>query len=165
MLGLTLFGLVHTLISLVAVIAGAISFMLDGRISPRNALGKVYVVFTIASCLTALGIFHHGGFGPPHVVAVLTLGVLALAACARLTGVFGRGSRYVETISYSATFLFHMIPAVTETTTRLPLGAPLIENADSPTLKALYLVMLIAFLVGAAVQAMQLRHDYTLEMR
>jgi hypothetical protein len=30
----------------------------------------------------------------------------------------------VETISYTATILFHMIPAVTETTTRLPLGAP-----------------------------------------
>lgn len=165
MLGMTPFGLVHTLISLVAVIAGVVSFFRDGRISSRNALGKTYVAFTIASCVTALFIFHHGGFGPPHVVAVLTLVVLAIAAIARGSAVFGRGARYVETLSYSATFLFHMIPAVTETTTRLPPGAPLIASPDSPTLKAIYLVLLAAFLVGAVVQSLQLRHDYTLEMR
>lgn len=165
MLGMTPFGLVHTLISLVAVIAGVVSFLRDGRISSRNALGMTYVVFTIASCVTALFIFRHGGFGPPHGVAVLTLVVLAIAACARGTRLFGRGSRYVETLSYSATFLFHMIPAVTETSTRLPAGAPLIDSPDSPTLKAVYLVLLVTFLIGATLQSKQLRQDYTLEMR
>ena len=165
MLGLTPFGIFHTLISLVAVVAGVVSFLRDGRISSRNALGVTYVAFTVASCVTALFIFHHGGFGPPHVVAVLTLVVLAIAACARGTTLFGRGARYVETLSYSATFLFHMIPAVTETATRLPPGAPLVDSADSPALKAVYLVLLAAFLIGAIVQSLQLRHDYTLEMR
>jgi len=165
MIGMTPFGIFHTLISLVAVIAGVVSFVRDGRISSRNALGVTYVLFTVASCVTALFIFHHGGFGPPHVVAVLTLVVLAIAACARGTPLFGRGARYVETLSYSATFLFHMIPAVTETATRLPAGAPLVDSADSPVLKAAYLVLLAAFLIGAVAQSLQLRHDYTLEMR
>jgi uncharacterized membrane protein len=165
MLGMTPFGLFHTLISLVAVLAGVISFFRDGRISSRNALGKTYIFFTIATCLTALFIFHHGGVGPPHVVAVLTLVVLAIAGIAHGTTLFGRGARYVETLSYSATFLFHMIPAVTETSTRLPPGAPWISSPDSPTLKAIYLVLLAAFLIGAVVQSLQLRHDYTLEMR
>lgn len=165
MIGMTPFGIFHTLISLVAVIAGLASFVRDGRISSRNGLGITYVAFTVASCVTALFIFHHGGFGPPHVVAVLTLVVLAIAACARGTALFGRGARYVETLSYSATFLFHMIPAVSETATRLPVGAPLVASADSPVLKAAYLVLLAAFLVGAVVQSLQLRHDYTLEMR
>ncbi len=165
MLGLTPFGLVHTLISLVAVVAGVISFFREGRIAWGDGPGKTYVLFTIASCLTALAIFHHGGFGPPHVVAVLTLVVLAIAAVARGTGLFGRGALYVETISYSATFLFHMIPAVTETATRLPPGAPLVASPDSPTLQAVYLALLVAFLVGAALQAMRLRHDYTLQVR
>lgn len=159
MLGLTSFGLFHTLISLVAVAAGVISFARRGRIAPDDAAGKAYIAFTIASCLTALGIFHHGGFGPPHAVAILTLLVLAIAAAARTTPVFGRGARYVETIGYSATFLFHMIPAVTELSTRLPAGAPLVGSADAPALKATYLVLLALFVLGAVVQARRLRAD------
>ena len=163
--GLTPFGLVHTLISLVAVLAGVISFFREGRISWGDGLGKTYALFTVASCVTALGIFHHGGFGPPHVVAILTLVVLAIAAIARSTRAFGRGARYVETISYSATFLFHMIPAVTETATRLPPGAPLVDSPDAPTLKAIYLVLLIAFLIGAVLQSMRLRDEYSFQVR
>lgn len=159
MLGLTSFGLFHTLISLVAVIAGAASFVRRGRIAPDDGLGKTYLAFTIASCVTALGIFHHGGFGPPHAVAILTLLVLALAVAARTTPVFGRGARYVETIGYSATFLFHMIPAVTELSTRLPAGAPLVSSADAPELKTAYLVLLALFAVGAVMQVRRLRAD------
>jgi uncharacterized membrane protein len=155
--GLTPFGVFHTLISLVAVIAGVVSFVRSGRIGPGDLPGKVYVAFTVASCVTALGIFHHGGFGPPHAVAILTLGVLGVAALARATSLFGRASRYVETIGYSATFLFHMIPAVTETSTRLPPGHPLVADADAPALKATYLVLLALFALGAAVQWKALR--------
>ena len=165
MQAMTPFGIFHTLISLVAVVAGVISFFREGRISWSDGRGKTYTVFTIASCVTALFIFHHGEFGPPHVVAVLTLGVLAVAGLARATRIFGRGARYVETLSYSATFLFHMIPAVTETTTRLPPGAPLVDSPDSPTLKAVYLVLLVAFLVGAVLQSMRLHHDYSYQVR
>jgi len=50
--------------------------------------------------------------------------VLAVACVAGYTKLYGRLSPYIETVSYSATFLFHLIPGITETTTRLPLGAP-----------------------------------------
>jgi uncharacterized membrane protein len=165
MQAMTPFGIFHTLISLVAVIAGVVSFFREGRISWSDAPGKIYTVFTIASCVTALFIFHHGGSGPAHVVAVLTLVVLAIAGLARTTRIFGRGARYVETLSYSATFLFHMIPAVTETSTRLPPGAPLVDDPDSPTLKAVYLVLLIAFLVGVVLQSVRLRRDDSYQIR
>ncbi len=156
---LTAFGLFHTFISLVAVIAGVASLVRAGAISPSDATGKTYVAFTIASCVTALGIFHHGGFGPPHAVAILTLVVLLVAAIARATAWFGRAAPYVETVSYSATFLFHLIPAVTETSTRLPPGNPLVADPDAPALKATYLVLLLLFLAGAGLQVAALRND------
>ncbi len=165
MQGMTPFGYFHTLISLVAVISGAISFFREGRISLEDGVGKTYVAFTLATCATALVIFHHGGFGPPHALALITLVTLAIAALARLTPVFGRGGRYVETLAYSATFLFHMIPAVTESTTRLPVGAPLVASADSPALKAVYAVFLLIFLVGAIVQSVKLHREYMPRLR
>ncbi|TMH43563.1 MAG: hypothetical protein E6H56_03425 [Betaproteobacteria bacterium] len=131
MFGLTPLGVIHTAISLIAVAAGLIALIRDKEISPRNTLGKVYVITTVLVCLTGFGIFQHGGFG--------------------------RASPYIETVSYSATFLFHLIPGITETTTRLPLGAPLLPNADAPALQAASAVLGVLFLIGAALQVRRLR--------
>lgn len=156
MFGLTTLGVVHTAISLVAVAAAVIAFVRMGRIVPATTLGRVYFWTTVLTCLTGFGIFQHGGFGKPHALGILTLLVLALAVYAG-RGAFGRWSVVVETVSYTATFLFHMIPAITETTTRLPLGAPLLPNADAPELKAATGVLFVLFLIGATWQVLRLR--------
>jgi uncharacterized membrane protein len=148
MFGLTPLGVFHTAVSLIAVAAGLLALVRDKQISLRNMTGKIYVLTTVITCLTGFGIFQHGGFGKPHVLGIITLVVLAIAAIAGSSRVFGRASPYVEAVSYSATFLFHMIPAITETTTRLPLGAPLLPNADAPALQAATGVLLVLFLVG-----------------
>ena len=157
MLGLTPLGTFHTAISLIAVVAGFIALVRDKQISSKNLLGKIYVITTVITCLTGFGIFQHGGFGKPHALGIITLVVLGVAWAAGSTALFGRASPYVETVSYSATFLFHMIPGITETTTRLPLGAPLLPNADAPALQAATGALFIVFLIGATLQVRTLR--------
>ena len=157
MYGLTPLGTVHTAISLVAVAAGLIALVRDGRITGTGALGKTYVWTTVLTCLTGFGIFQHGGFGKPHALGILTLLVLVVAAVAARTTLFGRLSRYVETVSYSATFLFHLIPAITETSTRLPLGAPLLPSAEAPELQTATACLAVLFLIGATLQVLKLR--------
>src|SRR3989475_9532140 len=120
---LTPLGTFHTAISLIAVVAGVIAFVRDKEISPKNLIVRIYVTTTVITCLTGFGIFQHGGFGKPHV-----LGVAAVAGKSR---VFCRASPHVETISYSATFLFHMISRITQTSIPFSLGAPLVANADA----------------------------------
>src|SRR3989475_9094500 len=120
---LTPLGTFHTAISLIAVVAGVIAFVRDKEISPKNLVGRLYVVTTVITCLTGFGIFQHGGFGKPHALGIITLVALVVAGVAGYSRVFGRISRQVEIVSYSATFLFHWIPASTQTTTRLPAGA------------------------------------------
>jgi hypothetical protein len=63
----------------------------------------------------------------------------------------------VETVGYSATFFFHMIPGITETSTRLPLGAPLVANADAPALQVATAALFVVFLIGATLQVLRLR--------
>ena len=155
--GLTTLGVVHTLISLVAVVAGLIALLRDGQIVLGNRIGRTYTIATVLTCLTGFGIFQHGGFGKPHALGILTLIVLGVAALAARTQLFGRAAKYVEVVSMSATFLFHWIPAITETTTRLPLGAPLLPDADAPELKAATAVLLVLFLAGATWQVLRLR--------
>jgi uncharacterized membrane protein len=156
MYGLTQLGLIHTLISLVAVFAGVIAFVRDKGINPSNTLGKVYIWTTVLTCLTGFGIFEHGGFGKPHALGIITLLTLA-AAWWGGQGRFGAKSPYVSTLCYSITFLFHMIPAVTESTTRLPLGAPLLPSAEAPELKAITGVMLVIYVIGASLQVRRLK--------
>lgn len=152
MLGLTPLGTVHTAISLIAVVAGVVAFIRDKQITMTNLLGKTYWIATVLTVLTGFGIFQHGGFGKPHALGVITLLVLAVAVVAGRTRLFGRASPYVETVSYSMTFFFHMIPGITETSTRLPLGAPLLPNADAPELQTATAVMFVLFLIGATLQ-------------
>jgi len=154
---LTPLGTFHTLISLIAVVAGFISLFRYKDISLRNTVGKVYVLTTIIVCVTGFGIFQHGGFGKPHALGILTLIVLAAAATAEYSTLFGRLSRYVRTISYSATFLFHWIPAITETSTRLPIGTPLVASPDAPALQVATGFLVLLFLIGATLQVRRLR--------
>jgi uncharacterized membrane protein len=155
--GLTYLGVIHTLISLVAVAAGLIALIRAGHIRPGTRLGKIYIIATVITCLTGFGIFQHGGFGKPHALGVLTLIVLGVAWMTAHTGVFGKLAPYVQTVSYSVTFFFHMIPGVTETTTRLPLGKPLLPSAEAPELQVVAGVLFLLLLVGATLQVLNLR--------
>jgi uncharacterized membrane protein len=157
MFGLTTIGLIHTAISLIAVAAGFLALVRDKEISARNRLGHIYIVTTVLTCLTGFFIFQHGRFGAPHALGIVTLIVLGVAWIAGYTPFFGRFGRYVETLSYSLTLFFHMIPAFTETSTRLPVGAPLASSPEDPALKAAIGIVFLVFLAGAAAQMLRLR--------
>jgi len=158
MFGLTSLGIVHTIISLFAVAAGAIALIRDKKISWNNAIGKFYIITTIIVCLTGFGIFQHGGFGKPHALGIITLVVIGIAlAAGGKTKLFGRFSPYVETVGYSMTFFFHFVPAITESATRLPLGAPLASSPDDPRIQMAVLVCLVLFVFGAGLQIRSLR--------
>jgi uncharacterized membrane protein len=156
MLGLTPLGTFHTAISLVAVAAGSIALLRDKEISSQNLLGKLYVITTVITCVTGFGIYQHGGFGKAHVLGIITLLVLGVAAVAASPTVFGRAAPSIETVSYSLTFFFHMIPLITETSTRLPPGAPLVASADAPVLQKATTALFVAFLIGATLQVWRL---------
>lgn len=157
MSGITPFGFFHTLISLAAVAAGIAAFVRHGGIGPRSTAGVAYIWLTIATCATGFFIFRHGEFGPPHALGIVTLLVLAVAYVAGRDRFSNGIGRYVETVAYSTTFFFHMIPGLTETFTRLPSGSPLFAGPDDPKLMAAIGACFVLFLIGATVQVVRLR--------
>ncbi|MCE9597490.1 MAG: hypothetical protein K8S54_05940 [Spirochaetia bacterium] len=156
MYGLSPLGIFHLAVSIVALASGAILLIRDKAIVSGNRLGQVYILTTIVTCISALGIYQHGGFGRAHVLAILTLIVLGVAFVAG-RNMFGKASPYIETICYSATFLFHMIPGITEAATRLPYGAPLAAGPEEPALKAATGLLFLLFILGAVLQARRLK--------
>lgn len=154
---LTPLGLFHTLVSIVAVVTAFVALYRDKGISPRTSIGRTYLLTLLITTLTGFPIFRHGSIGPPHIVGVIILIVLAVAALAGTTRVFGRASAYVETVSYSTTVLLLMIPTVTETLTRVPPSAPWVASPEAPIFPPLYSALLVLFLVGVFLQVRGLR--------
>jgi uncharacterized membrane protein len=152
---LTTIGALHTAVALVALICAGISFAKYGEIR-RNRLGTCYAVTTALTAVTALFIFRHGGFGPGHVLAILTLIALAIGlfVAPRL---HGKLSRYVEVTAFSTTVLFHLIPGVTETLVRVPVDAPFASGPTDPALRPVLACILILFSVGLFFQIRRIR--------
>ena len=159
MFGLTTLGVIHTAISLVAIVAGFWALVRDRQILLANRLGQLYLLATALTAVTALMIFRHGDFRIGHWFAVLTLLALAIGTLAAATPLFGHASRYVQAIFYSSTMLIHLITGSAETLTRLPPGAPIITAANAFLFKDIISALVALYLVGTAFQLWWLRRQ------
>ncbi|MEL7184872.1 MAG: hypothetical protein AAFN50_00380 [Pseudomonadota bacterium] len=156
---ITTIGWFHTAMGIVAIVSAVAALINHKEIRLGTRTGEVYLVTTLITAATALTIFQHGGFGPAHGLAVLTLLALVVGVVADKTAVFGAMSRYIRAISYSATLLFHGIPAITDGLMRLPVGDPVVTSIEDPLLRTCYLVLLGAFVVGIALQIRWIRRQ------
>jgi len=145
-------GWFHTAMGIIALISGGYTLARFREISLQTRSGQIYLATTLITSGTALAIFQHGAFGPGHALAVMTLLALAVGTLAATMKPFGKLSRYVQAVSYSATLLFHCIPAVTDGLLRLPVADPVLTSIEDPILKLLYLGLLILFVVGVSLQ-------------
>jgi uncharacterized membrane protein len=145
-------GWFHTAMGIIALFSGGFTLVRFKEISLQNRSGQIYLVTTLITAGTALAIFQRGEFGPGHALAVMTLAALAVGALAETLKPFGKLSRYVQALSYSATLLFHCIPAVTDGLMRLPVGDPVLTSIEDPVLKMCYLGLVAIFLVGVSLQ-------------
>ena len=145
-------GWFHIAIGIIALVSGGFTLAKFKEISLQTRSGQIYLVTTLITAGTALAIFQHGEFGPAHGLAVMTIVALAVGTIAATMKPFGKLSRHVQAVSYSATLLFHCVPAVTDGLLRLPVGDPVLTSIDDPILKMCYLGLLTLFLVGVSLQ-------------
>lgn len=157
MFGLTLLGAVHTAFSIVALVTGYAMLVRRGRLDVQSSLGRAYLWCTVLTCLTAFGIFRHGGFNVAHTLAIVTLVTLAIAVAAGRSRVLGGLSPYVATLGLTATLFFHMIPGLNETFTRVPAAAPLFTGPEDPALQKAIGVVFLLFAIVMAAQAWRIR--------
>jgi uncharacterized membrane protein len=137
---------------IVALLSGGFTLARYKEISLQTRSGQIYLATTLITAGTALAIFQHGEFGPGHGLAVMTLVALAVGTVAATVKPFGKLSRHVQAVSYSATLLFHSLPAVTDGLMRLPVGDPVLTSIEDPILKMCYLGLMALFLVGIILQ-------------
>ena len=152
-------GWFHTAMGVTALVSGAITLMKYLEIKLETRSGQIYLASTLITAATALAIFQRGEFGPGHALAILTLAALFVGLIAAKTRLFGGLSRYVQALGFSATLLFHCIPAITDGLLRLPVGNPILSTIDDPVLKVCYAILLLLFLIGITFQLRWIHRD------
>lgn len=149
---ITPLGWLHTVLGAIAIISGVVTLVKYKEITLETRSSRVYLFATLVTAVSALGIYQHGSFGPGHGLALMTLLALGVGTVAAKKQLYGDTSRYVQAISYSATLLFHSIPAITDGLLRLPVGNPVLSSIDDPVLKMSYLGLFALYLVGIGFQ-------------
>ena len=141
-------GWIHTLIALIAILSGAYSLKKYTIIETKNFSAKIFIVTTIIAAITALLIYKRG-FGVGHLLAIITLLAVIFGYINERGWFFGFLAPYFQTVSYSALFLFHMIPGITEILRRFPLDNPIVidSNVDHPILISFYITFFISYLI------------------
>ena len=149
---MTLLGWFHTVMGVVAILTAAYTLYHHRIIRAADMLGRSYLLITLLVAGSALAIYNQGGFGVGHILAVLTLTALLVGYLLETLAPFGKWSLYLQTGAYSATVLFHMIPAITDFLRRLPVGDPFVDSLDAPLVQSFLLASLAAFVLGVLAQ-------------
>lgn len=154
---MTLLGWIHTIIAIIALVAGFYTLAMNKVITVKTKTGQIYLVCTLLAAISALMIYNQGGFGPAHILAILTL--LALLGGFFVTKVhaLSKIADYFQAFCFSGTLLFHMIPAITDGLLRLPVGDPILTSIEDPILRNFYLLFVGVFLVGIVLQFVWLK--------
>ncbi len=153
---MTFLGWFHTVLGVVAILTAAYTLYQHRIIRAVDKSGRAYLLITLVVAGSALTIYNQGGFGVGHILAVITLTALLAGYLLETLAPFGKWSVYLQTGAYTATVLFHMIPAITDFLRRLPVGNPLVDSMDAPLVQSFHLAFLAAFVMGVLAQWMWL---------
>jgi hypothetical protein len=152
---LSILGIIHTAISIIAILVGLFALFIDGKIDPANGRGKLYTWSTVITCVTGLPIMRFGHPTPGHYLAVIILVLLAIGVYAGR--IFGKAAAYVQVILMSTTLFLSFIPAVVESLTRLPMEHPLASGPNDPLVQKGQLILVVVFIIGVIYQVVQVR--------
>jgi hypothetical protein len=150
-----IFTQLHVLISLMGIVAGIVALlaMLKGR--HAGSWVASFLVTTIATSVT--GFMFHSKFGPPHVIGVISLAVLAVASAAlyllKLRG------RWLQIYVISATIALYLntFVAVVQTFQKVTFFHSLAPTQSEPPFAVAQGLVLIAFIGLGIVAARRFR--------
>ena len=156
---ITFLGWIHTGCGIAAILIGAYALNKYKVISFSERAAKIYLLLTLITASTALAIYNQGGFRIAHVLAILTLLALMAGTIVEKTYMLGSLSKYFFTLCYTSTFLFHMIPAITDTLRRLPVGDPFATSLDDPLVVSFHVLFFIIFVFSYVWQVQWLKRE------
>jgi hypothetical protein len=147
-MSLAAFTLLHVIISLLGIASGLVVLagMLGGRL--LNGWNGFFLLTTIATSVTGF-MFHSKSFGPPHIVGVISLVVLAVALFALYSRRLVGSWRWIYAATAVAALYLNVFVGVVQAFQKLPFLHALAPNgSEPPFVVAQGLVLLIFVALG-----------------
>jgi uncharacterized membrane protein len=154
---LSTLGILHTLVGIGAIVAVIVLLWQDKQVLIDRTLARFYLITTVITAASALGIYRHGGFNTAHGLAVLTILAVAVGVVATKVDFLGALQKYVVALCFSSTVFFHALPTATEIMTRFPVDAPRVDSLEDPLLLKTFATIFVLFVVGLLMQMNWLR--------
>jgi hypothetical protein len=144
-LSVATFTQVHVIISLLGILAGAVVVFAMLRSSAVAGWTAVFLIATVATSATGF-LFHSKAFGPPHVVGVISLVVLAVAIIALYVQRLAGAWRWIYVISALLAFYLNVFVAVVQSFQKIPPLHELAPNGSEPPFAIAQLLVLALFI-------------------
>jgi hypothetical protein len=142
------FTTVHVIISLIGIVSGAV--VLVGLLSARHLPGwtALFLASTVLTSATGF-LFHSASFGPPHVVGIISLVVLAAAILALYLYRLSGHARWIYIVGVAVALYLNVFVGVVQAFQKLSaLQALAPTQSEPPFLVAQILVMAIFVVLG-----------------
>jgi hypothetical protein len=153
---LSILGIIHTAISVFALLAAFYALYRSVRIDPATGPGKWYIWLTVITCLTSLPIMKTGHATAGHYVAITILILIPLGVYVRSLRIFGKLADYLQVFFLSTTIFLSCIPAIVETLTRVPISGPIASGPNDPLIQKCMGALVVLYFVGMIYQMVKL---------
>src|SRR6185295_9597404 len=155
-MSLAAFTLLHVIISLFGIASGLVVLagILGGRL--LNGWNGFFLLTTIATSVTGF-MFHSKSFGPPHIVGVISLIVLAVALFALYSRRLVGSWRWIYAATAVAALYLNVFVGVVQAFQKLPILHALAPNGSEPPFVIAQGLVLLIF-VALGIQAAKRFH-------
>jgi len=143
------FTTLHVIISLIGLGSGIVVVlgMCQGSRLPRWT-----ALFLLTTVLTsATGFLFHSAFGPPHVIGLISLVILAVASIALYVNHLAGAARWIYIVSAVLALWFNAFVGVVQAFQKLPALHALAPTQKEPPFFAAQFVVLALFVVITAI--------------
>ena len=153
------YTLLHVILSLVGILAGAI--VLFGMFTSKrpNVWTGIFLVTTVLTSVTGFP-FPHDQILPSHIVGVISLLVLAVAIAARYLYRLAGKWRWIYVAAVVVSLYFNVFVAVVQAFGKLPFLSALAPTQSEPPFVVAQVVVLLIF-VGLGIAALRSFHPGT----
>ena len=154
---LSILGIIHTAISILALLAAYYALYRFGKIDPKTGAGKSYIWLTVITCISGLPIMKLGHPTAGHYLAIIILILLPIGIYVQQLRVMGKLAGYIQVVIMSTTLFLSMIPLIVESLTRLPISHPIASGPDDPLLQKMLTGLMIIYVIGVIYQLVKLK--------
>jgi hypothetical protein len=144
------FTTVHVIISLIGIFSGAI--VLFGWLGGKGHAGwtALFLLTTVLTSVTGF-LFHSASFGPPQVVGIISLVLLAAAIPALYVFHLAGFWRWVYVVGATLALYLNVFVGVVQAFQKLPFLQPLAPTQSEPPFLIAQVVVLAIFVVLGAL--------------